>query len=152
VYSDAGQLERGTEALRRAVELGPDHAFAAFNLTRTLLAQGRAQEALAVARGVRYEVPRLAALAIAEHDLGHAAEAQRAIDALVAGHAQHDAYWVAQVHGWRGDRDRAMAWLARAFDQRDRRLFEVGYDMSFRKLHDDRAYKALLVKMRLPEH
>ncbi len=149
-YSDNGQFERGVEALRRAVEVRPDHAFAPFNLTRTLLAQGQVQEALAAARGARNEVPRLAALAIAEHDLGHEREAQRAIEALIAGHAQRDAYWVAQVYGWWGDRDRAMAWLERAFDQRDRRLFEVGYDLSFRKLHGDPAYQALLGKMRLP--
>lgn len=150
LYSNDAQFDRAAEVLRRALELSPQHAFAAWNLTRTFLAQGRAPEALAVARGSGDELSRLAALAIAEHGLGHDREAQQAVEALIAGDAPGSAYYVAQVHGWWGDRDGALRWLERAFERHDRRLFEVGYDLSFRALRRDQRYRALLRKMNLP--
>ena len=150
LYADDGQFERAIVALRRSLELSPKHAFAAWNLTRALLAKGKAGEALPVASGSGDEVSRLAALALAQRDMGHAGEAQQAIEALIAREAHRSAYYIAQVYGSWGAREQALTWLERAFDQHDRRLFEIGYDLSFRAFREEPRYVALLGKMNLP--
>ena len=150
LYADDGQFERAIVALRRSLELSPKHAFAAWNLTRALLARGRAGEALPVAGASGDEVSRLAALALAEHDLGHASQAQKAIDALITRGAHRSAYYIAEVYGSWGSREQALTWLERAYDQHDRRLFEIGYDLSFSALRHEPRFTALLRKMNLP--
>ena len=150
LYLNDAQFERAIAALRRSLELSPKHAFAAWNLTRALLAMRRPDEALAVARGSGDEASRLAALALAEHALGHAREAEQAMEALVSLGPHRSAYYLAEVHGFRGDREQALTWLERALDEHDRRLFEVRYDLSFRALRSEPRYHALLAKMNLP--
>jgi tetratricopeptide (TPR) repeat protein len=97
------------------------------------------------------EANRLSLLAMAHHDLGHAAASQKALDALIAkAPAEMVAYVIARVYAWRGDRDRAFNWLERAFAQRDTSLSDVKWTPSLRKLRDDSRYTALLKKMNLP--
>jgi len=84
------------------------------------------------------EVTRLSLLAMAHHDLGRAAESQRALDALIAkAPAEMVAYDVASVYAWRGDRDRAFDWLERSLAHRETELSEVPWDPLLRKLRDD---------------
>jgi TolB-like protein/Tfp pilus assembly protein PilF len=149
LYSDDGQHERAIVALRRSLELSPQHAFASWNLTRALLAKGRSEEALRVAGGAGDEMARLAAVALAERALGHEARAREALGQLLARDAHRSAYYVAQVYGSWGDREEALAWLERAQDQHDRRLFEIGYDLSFRALRGEPRYLALLGRLNL---
>ena len=51
----------------------------------------------------------------------------------------------------RGDHDRAIEWLERAYKQRDAALIEVFGDPLLDGLADDPRFKAFLRKMKLPE-
>ena len=97
------------------------------------------------------EPQRLVNLAIVEHELGHAAASQQALDALIAKYSAGWAVQIGQVYGWRGEKDRAFEWLDRAYAQRDRGLTRLKYDSTYHPLQDDPRYKALLKKMGLPE-
>jgi len=147
-YDDAIALYR--ELLTRS----PDNADGLWMLWVTLHAAGRHQEALAdlrkwaaassdsaaaraLADGEARGGYRGALEALAEHDV---AQAQ-------AGYA--DAWDVAVVFGAAGDRNRAIEWLRRAFQDQDPALPYLDVHPSLAALHDDPRFQELVRKMNL---
>jgi hypothetical protein len=61
------------------------------------------------------------------------------------------AYQIAEVHGFRGDADKAFVWLERAYVQRDGGLTGLKVSPLLTSLREDPRYTGLLKKMRLPE-
>jgi len=145
----AGRLPEAREAAMRALEISPEHAFAWFNLGITSLLESNPKAALAEFRKVnkaRHE----AGVAMAEHDLGHVKDSQRALDALVAGYASTNAYQVAEVYAWRGERDAAFTWLDRAHAQHDGILVQLKFDPLLANIRTDPRFAAIIKKMGLP--
>jgi tetratricopeptide (TPR) repeat protein len=133
----------------RALEISPEHGFAWFNLGVTSLLENDPKAALAEFRNAS-KGRRGAGVAMAEHDLGHDKESQEALDALVATYAHTNAYQVAEVYAWRGDRDKAFHWLERAYTQHDGILVQIKFDPLLAKLHADPRFATMLKKMGLP--
>ena len=146
-----GNLASARQALNRALALAPEHAYGPLDLGLVSLLEGNPQAALAEFMRAPLAPFRLAGLAMAEHDLGHAAESQHALDALIATHADGYAYQIAEAYAWRGEPDDAFAWLDRACAQRDAGLQRVKYDPALRSLSGDPRYPALLKKLGLPQ-
>ncbi|MDQ2979283.1 MAG: protein kinase, partial [Acidobacteriota bacterium] len=144
-----GQLPQARQALTGALEINPEDEYVHFNLGTTLLLEGQPKAALAEFRRAG-DARGLAGVAMAEHDLGHTQESQKALDELIARHAQDSALHIAQVYAWRGDRDKAFEWLDRAYAQRDAGLAELKCDPLIVKLYSDPRYAAILKKMNLP--
>ena len=80
---------------------------------------------------------------------GTAAEADHALEDLVARAGPRDPSSVADAYAWRGDADRAFAWLERDHEQRVG-LSDVKADPLLRKIRGDPRHTALLKKMNLP--
>ncbi len=93
---------------------------------------------------------RLSRKAAALHDLGRTAEAQRALDELIARHGHDGAFQIAEAYAWFGQPDKAFEWLDRAYVQRDGGLTAVKFSTMLRGLRGDPRYAALLAKMNLP--
>lgn len=145
----AGRLPEARKAAMRALEISPEHAFAWFNLGVTSLLESNPKAALAEFQKAS-KARREAGVAMAEHDLGHVKESQRALDALVAGYASTNAYQVAEVYAWRGERDAAFTWLERAHAQHDGVLVQLKFDPLLANLRSDARYAAMVKKMGLP--
>jgi TolB-like protein/Flp pilus assembly protein TadD len=144
----ADRLAEAELAYGKALELAPQrhgaHAFLGLNL----LAQGRSDEALDEA--LREPEPwRIYALAIVHHAAGHIAEADEALNELIAKHADEAAFQIAVVRAARGETDLAFQWLERAYVQRDPGLSDLKSISLLRSLHADPRWGALLRKMRL---
>ena len=137
------------EALRRALEIQPNFPFALNNLGTLQLLEGKPAEALQTFRKMDHEVFRLAGVAMAEHSLGHAKESQEALEEAIAKEAQGAAYQIAEVYAWRGESDRALDWLERAYAQRDGGLVDMKVDPRLAFLRDQPRYVALLRTMDL---
>jgi hypothetical protein len=88
---------------------------------------------------------------MAHHDLGHAAESRRLLDEIIAKYSHSAAYQIAEVHAWRGEPERAFAWLERARVQRDGGLTIVKTDPCMRNLRADPRWRPLLRSLNLPE-
>jgi TolB-like protein/Tfp pilus assembly protein PilF len=146
-YLAEDDLLHARQALGRALEISPGHSVATRRMSIWLLAGGRPGEALALAAKSPMEWFRLTTTALAQNDLGNVQESNAALDALVARHASNAAAQVAEVHAWRGDRDKAFEWLERAHAQRDPGLMFAIYNPLFRKLHDDPRWKEFLRRM-----
>jgi TolB-like protein/DNA-binding winged helix-turn-helix (wHTH) protein/Flp pilus assembly protein TadD len=138
------------EALRRALEIQPDSVVALNAFGMLQLLEGNAAEALLTFRKNSFDGFRLAGVAMAEHTLGHVEESQQALGELIGKHAQSGAYQIAEVFGWRGEKDKAFEWLERAYRQRDGGLSNVKVDLLFASMRSDPRFNVLLRKMNLP--
>jgi tetratricopeptide (TPR) repeat protein len=141
-----GDFKGAEAALKRALEIDPEFRGATYYLGTVSLLKGDS----AAARKVFMQLSSPYGLAMAEYDLGHRAEADKALDQLIAMHAIDAAYSVAAVYAWRGDRDQAFAWLGRAVAQRDNEIVSLKYDPLLRRLRSDPRYPLLLEKLGLP--
>src|SRR5215471_18512701 len=148
-----GQLGPAREAFFRAEEISPNNEVALASLLLLDLLEGHPAKALEAAGKLPDGPFRLLSIAIAQHDLGRPRESAAALAALVAKVPSDEpdvAYWVAAVHAWRGERDRAFEWLETAYKRRELRLRLVRVEPYFRSLRGDPRLLALLKKMNLP--
>jgi TolB-like protein len=138
-------------AFRKALEISPESVSTHFLLSMVLDAQGRGEEALAVAMNEAAEWARLCALAVLHHTGGRPAEADEALRGLNERHAGHAAYQIALAHAVRGETDAAFEWLERAYAQRDSGLAIMKPEPLYRTLHADPRWAAFLAKMGLAD-
>jgi serine/threonine-protein kinase len=150
VLAASGQVGPAREALNRSLEISPDQAFTPYPLGTTFLLEGNPAAAKDIYPRSSNDIFRLAGGALAEHDLGHASESQRALDELIGKYGHSAAYQIAEVYAWRGEKDGAIEWLERARVQRDGGLILLKVDPLLRNLHGDPRYVALLKKIGLP--
>jgi TolB-like protein/Tfp pilus assembly protein PilF len=150
-YMGTGDYAAADVSLGRAIELEPTAVLALFNLGTLRLLQGKAQEALETYRKMDLEFLRISGFAMAEHALGRAKESQQALDELMGKHAQEAAYQISEVFAWRGEKDKAIEWLDRAYKQQDGGLSSIKTDPLLKSLRADPRFTALLRKMKLPE-
>ena len=150
-YLGKGQLSLAEAAAAHALEISPEHGRAARNLGFALLLSNRLPEARAAFHRSTNETFRHMGDAIVEHSLGHAAESQRALDAILGyPFVLQASYQVAQIYAWRGETDRAFEWLEHAVEQHDAGLTYLKYDPLLARLRGDPRFATLLRKMNLP--
>ena len=147
----AGHYAGSEAAYRKLLEVAPSFLWTRAYLGKTLLAEGKADTALAMVQQEADEENRLRMLPIVLHAAGRASESDAALKALIAKFSQTEAYSVAMSYAYRGDRDLAFQWLDRAYLQRDSNLVEIVGDRLFKNLFGDPRYKTFLRKMNLPE-
>ncbi len=90
------------------------------------------------------------AAAMVNHSLGHAEDSNRDLERFTAESARFAAFQIAEIHAWRGEKDQALAWLERAYAQRDGGMTRLRTDPLLNSLHGDPRYRAILEKMKLP--
>jgi tetratricopeptide (TPR) repeat protein len=150
LYLASGEYALARQAFRRALEIAPEAAVSLRFLAVASLLEGRAAAAREEFERCRLDVDRLWGAALSEHALGNAEASQRALDLLVAGYAHVDAFGIARVHAFRGDRDAAFEWLDRALAQRDDGVDGVKTSPLLAGLRRDPRFAALLARMGLP--
>ena len=72
------------------------------------------------------------------------AESDAALRELIAKYGETAAYQIAEVYGYRNDRDHAFEWLEHARQQRDAGLPGLRADLLLKNLHGDPRWNALL--------
>jgi adenylate cyclase len=115
-----------------------------------LLAQGKSTEALAEIDQENDEANRDLGRVYAYFALGRTRDSNLALGEFESKHSETDAYAIAQVHAFRGERDAAFRWLNRAYVQRDTDCSGIKLDWDFKNLRDDHRFKAFLERMKLP--
>ncbi len=144
-----GQLAAAEASLRKVLEIDPGYVWAAYYLGIALLVRGDPDAALAAMRGEDPAV-QIAGLPIVYWALGRKVEAEVALRKLIAEAANGDAFEIAEVYAYRGERDEAFRWLERAYAQKDSGLYEIKGDPLLTNLLPDPRYKGFLRKMNLP--
>jgi TolB-like protein/Flp pilus assembly protein TadD len=147
-YYRAGMLDKAESAFRRVLQLSPSYASVRLNLSKVLLAQGRFEDALAVAKEETPEEGRDEGLAMAYFALGRKSDSNEALSRLIRDGAN---FSVAQVYAYRGETDLAISWFEKAYANRDVDLYLVKGELALRKIESNARYKAFLRKMNLPD-
>jgi TolB-like protein len=145
-----GDLDGAEAAFQRALQIHPESVGAQWEMVEVLLFKGRAAEALMASTRINDSVRQLMGTALAQYSLGHAQQAQQALDEMIAKYAQVEAFQIAETYAWRGEKDKAFDWLERAYRQHDAGLAALKSSVLILKLRDDPRYAALLRKMNLP--
>lgn len=144
-----GHLDDAAATIGKLVELNPHSDGAPYLEGLVALAQGRPREALAAFEREPAPLWRLQGQALAYHAMGQEDASNAALARMTAQFATDSAFQIAEVHAFRGDNDAAMAWLQRAYAQRDGGLSETKGDPLLRKLQPDPRYQAFLQRMGL---
>ena len=149
--SIAGQYDEANRMLQKALELDPQQGFVHFIRGQILLAQGRPQEALGEMQQETNDWLKLTGEAIAFHSLGRHQPSEAALRELIARHGNDAAYQVAEVYASRGETDKALEWLNRAYQQHDSGLIGLKSDPMLKSLRQNPGYIQLLKKMKLAQ-
>ena len=149
-YYRAGRFADSESAFRQLLVTQPDFGWTHGYLARTLLMRGKAAEALREAERETDRASQLSSLSIAQQATGRKAEADKSLQVLLGEASDVAAFYIAQVYAYRGENDRALEWLERAYQQKDVGLVEIVGEHMFDGLSGDARYKAFLRKMKLP--
>ena len=147
---EAGQYDEANTMLQKALELDPQQEFVHFHRCQLLLARGRPQEALVEIQQETNDWLKLTGEAFAYHSLGRQQASEAALRELIAKYGGDAAYQVAEVYAYRGEVDKALEWLNRAYQQHDSGLMGLKSDGLFKGLRQNPRYIELLKKMALP--
>ena len=148
-YLMAERFDDAAAAFQLALDFNPSgglhHAFLAI----TRLLQGRPEEGLILAQSESHDVFRNVACAMIHHALGHPAESETSLQALIDSFGWTAAYQVAEVYAYRNEVEKAYEWLERAYAQRDPGVVYTATDKLLRPLHGDPRWRPFLDRMRL---
>jgi TolB-like protein/tetratricopeptide (TPR) repeat protein len=146
----AGRKAEAEKAFERALTLNPLQNWANFLLGNLLLSEGRVDAAIA-----HYEQApdqfRTTGMAMAEFTRGNEAASRQALAKMEREYAIGFAFQIAQAYAWRGDMDRAFAWLDRSYALHDAGLVRLPYDPAMDPLRKDPRFAALVAKMGFPK-
>jgi TolB-like protein/DNA-binding winged helix-turn-helix (wHTH) protein/Tfp pilus assembly protein PilF len=146
-----GKYGEAETAWRRLLDISPGFKWTRPYLAKTLLAQGKAQDALATLQQMSDDDPdALDYLPIMLYANGRRADADVALQTLIAQRAATDAVNIAAAYAYRNDKELALQWFERAYAQRDRGLLEVAGEPLFKSVADDPRFYAVLRSVRLP--
>lgn len=146
-YYSARQPDAAIASLRTALSLSPEYVGAQFYLGVALLQKGEAKAALAAVQQESDEGWRLIGLAIVDHALGQKAASDASLAKLIKQHEKDSPYNIAYVFAYRGEVDRAFAWLDKAQQYQDSGLSDIAVEPLFDNLHRDPRWLPLLHKL-----
>ena len=145
-----GRLEEAEADIDKAIQLSPGSGSHYGNRALLRLLQNRPQEAIADAEKADHESLRLAILAMANNDLGFQEASDEAFGALLAEHADDDAYNIAMAFAWRGESDKAFDWLDRAISH-GQSVYGIKTDPFFQGLTGDPRWDSILERLGLTD-
>ena len=156
VYYFARQYDQAIDQFAKAVELDPNFWPAHHWLGWAYEAQGRHEEAIAEAQkavaysaGAPYAV---SALGYAYAVAGRRAEAQKALNHLkeLSEHGYVSAYYSAEIYVDLGEKDQAIQWLEKAYEDPYGDLVWLKVSPRMDRLRSDPRFQDLLRRMNFP--
>jgi DNA-binding winged helix-turn-helix (wHTH) protein/TolB-like protein/Tfp pilus assembly protein PilF len=151
----AGRLDEALDRLQKTTELEPNFWMPHLFTSGVYMQKGMYTEAVTEARMTRKLAPfQTASAAYEGYALarsGRADEARAVLDELVtlAGKRFVPPYHIALIYSGLGDRDNALAWLERGFEQRDPKMTFLKVDSKLDDLREDPRFISLMGRMNL---
>lgn len=141
-----GRLQAAETDVRRALELSPGISGGHYLLARIMIRRHELTDVLSEA-GADQGLFRRTALALAYQALGLRAQADAALQDLLAQDTLGGAYQIAEVYAARGDTTAALDWLERAYRQHDSGLPFAKMSPEFQALAHEPRFVALMHKV-----
>ena len=149
--SVTGKQEEARSEYARAIELNPSAPNSHAGAGLTYLLEGKFEEAAVAAQKDAADWARLLIMSCARWSQKRVPESDAALAELIANTSETGAYQIAEVYGYRNDKDHAFEWLERARRQRDAGLPGLRADTLLPNLHDDPRWNAFLRTMGLAD-
>ena len=146
-----GHQDEARAEYARVIELNPSAPYGHAGVGVTYLLQNKFEEAAVAAQQDAADWARLLIVSCARWSQKRVPESDAALAELIATNGETAAYQIAEVYGYRNDRDKAFEWLERARRQRDAGLPSLRPDTLLKNLHDDPRWDALLRTMGLAD-
>jgi TolB-like protein/Tfp pilus assembly protein PilF len=146
----ARRYAEAIDAARRALELAPGSPVAIINLAVTQIFVEEPETALETVAELEIPFYILFVEALAYFDLGDRASADAALASLTEYYAEQRAVYVAAIHSYRGERDKAFVLLQRAIDERQRTL-AMRTEPLYENLRDDPRWQRVLEQLGLSD-
>ena len=143
----AGRYDAAIASFRTVLSLSPDRGGAHMQLGTSLMQKGDAPPALAEIEQEKTETWRMIGLPMAYCAFGRKADADAALNALIAKYEKDWAYNIAYVYAFCGNADKAFEWLDKAVAYQDGGLGEIVTENLFDKIHSDPRWLAFLRKI-----
>ena len=143
----AGQYDAAIASFRTVLSLSPSNGGAHAQLGLALMLKGDATAALAEIEQEKTENWRMIDLPMAYCALGRKADANAALNALIAKYEKDWSYSIAYVYAFCGDADKAFEWLDKAVAYHDAGLGGIVTENLFDKIHSDPRWLPFLRKL-----
>jgi tetratricopeptide (TPR) repeat protein len=143
----AGRFDAAIASFRTVLSLSPGLGSAHALLGMTLLLKGDAPGALAEIEQEKNEAWRMIGLPMAYCALGRRADADAALNAVIAKNEKDFSYNIAYVYAFCGDPDKAFEWLDKAVAYKDPGLGEIATENLFDEIHSDPRWLPFLRKI-----
>jgi TolB-like protein/Flp pilus assembly protein TadD len=135
--SATGRYDAAIASYRTVLSLSPNWGGAHAQLGSALMLKGDATAGLAEIEQEKSENWKMLGLPMAYCTLGRKAEADAALNALIAKYEKDAPYNIAYVYAFCGDADKAFEWLDKAVTYKDPGLGEILMENLFDKIHSD---------------
>src|SRR5436190_3803517 len=146
-----GPQEEARAEYARVIELNPSAPNSHAGVGLTYLLEGKFEEAAVAAQKDAADWARLLIVSCARWAQKRVPESDAALAELIAIARETGAYQIAEIYGYRNDKDHAFEWLERARQQHDAGLPGLRADTLLPNLHDDPRWDAFMRKMGLAD-
>jgi TolB-like protein/DNA-binding winged helix-turn-helix (wHTH) protein/tetratricopeptide (TPR) repeat protein len=146
-----GQYVQAEMIFRRLLVISPRFKWTRSYLAKTLLAQGKAADALETLESMNADSVKLDYLSVILLANGRKVDADAALQSLIAQYAATDASSIAITYAYRNEKGLALQWLERAFAQRDAGLIEIAREPLLKNIAAEPRFHAILRAMNLPD-
>jgi TolB-like protein/Tfp pilus assembly protein PilF len=143
----AGRFDAAIASYRTVLILSPGNGGTHTQLGTVLLLKGDAQGALEEIEQETSELWKMIGLPLAYHALGRKADSDAALAALIAKYEKDAPSNIASVYAYRGEADKAFAWLDKAVEYGDPGLAEIVTENLLDKIHADPRWLPFLRKV-----
>ncbi len=146
----ANHLEEAIASYKKVLELNPQFPRAHVFFGKVYLLQGKPELALEEMSQEADETWKIFGLILTYQALGRKKEADKLLSDYIIKFQKDEAYLLAEIYAFRGEKDRAFEWLEKSYIAREPTLLFLKGDPLLKNLWPDPRYKALLKKMNLP--
>ncbi len=146
-YYGSGRFQEAETVFRKLLVMAPTFGWTRIYLSKTMMAQGKPDEALKILEKEPEQSFRLTLLPAILDQLGRRAESDEALAAQIEQWGNIDAYGIAGSYARRGDHETAVRWLERAYEQKSSALPEMLTEPVYRQA----PYHGFLQKIGLKE-
>ena len=146
-----GQYVEAEMIFRRLLEISPRFKWTRPYLAKTLLAQGKAADALETLESMNADSVKLDYLSVMLLANGRKTDADAALQTLISRYAATDASSIAITYAYRNEKELALQWLERAYAQKDAGLIEIAGEPLLKNIAAEPRFHAILRAMNLPD-
>jgi TolB-like protein/Tfp pilus assembly protein PilF len=143
----AGRYDAAIASFRTVLSLSPGGGAAHNQLGVALLLKGDAPGALTEMKQETSEPWRLMGFGMAYHALGRGSESDAALSALIGKYEKDSPYNIAYIYAFRGEADKAFAWLDKTVEYKDPGIAEILTENLFDNVRKDLRWLAFLRKI-----